>query len=439
MSEIQVIKAAPQSKLYKNVCAYARVSNGKDAMLHSLSAQVSFYSSYIQSHSGWIYRGVYSDEAITGTKENRPGLQKMLEDCRNGMIDIIIVKSISRLARNTNLFLKTIRELKELEVDVFFEEEKIRLLSAEGEFLLTVYASYAQEESRSVSENMKWRIKKDFEEGIMWGGTDCLGYKVVNKKFVMVPEQAALVKHIFDLALAGNGKLKIAKILNSEGYKTMRGCEWQDSIVGHVLKNITYTGDLLLQKTYRKDHMTKRNIRNYGEKKMYLVENDHEPIISKETFNKVQELMNQRDFTKPFKMIRYPFTGIVKCGICGGNYRHKTTKYKDFWQCSLYEKKGVEFCNSHKVPTSRLEEAVQKAFDADKYDDGLIERISKIEVFNQNRILVFFKDDRPAYEYYWTPDSRKWTDEMKERARIKSKAEVHNKERGVDGKWLKLQ
>ncbi|EYE89105.1 resolvase, partial [Fervidicella metallireducens AeB] len=149
----------------KRVAAYARVSSGKDAMLHSLSAQISYYSSFIQKHIEWEFAGVYADEAITGTKDERPEFQRMLDDCRMGKIDMIITKSISRFARNTVTLLETVRELKDLNVDVYFEKENIHSLSGDGELMLTILASFAQEESRSVSENIKWRIRKGFKEG----------------------------------------------------------------------------------------------------------------------------------------------------------------------------------------------------------------------------------------------------------------------------------
>lgn len=153
----------------KKVAAYARVSSGKDAMLHSLSAQVSYYSSLIQAHNDWEYVGVYADEAITSTKEKRKNFQRLLDDCRDGKIDLIITKSISRFARNTVNLLETVRELKLLGIDVFFEEQSIHTISADGELMLTILASYAQEESRSASENQKWRIKRNFEQGIPFG------------------------------------------------------------------------------------------------------------------------------------------------------------------------------------------------------------------------------------------------------------------------------
>ena len=170
----------------KRVCAYARVSSGKDAMLHSLSAQISYYQELIQKQPGWKFCGIYADEAMTGTKENRKKFQEMLEECRKGNIDLIITKSISRFARNTVTLLSTVRELKTLGVDVYFEEQNIHSMSGDGELMLTILASYAQEESLSASENQKWRVRANFQEGKPWN-CKMLGYRYDGEKFVIHP------------------------------------------------------------------------------------------------------------------------------------------------------------------------------------------------------------------------------------------------------------
>ena len=182
------------------VAAYARVSSGKDAMLQSLSSQVSYYSSMIQSHPGWLYAGVYADEARTGTKEARPEFQRLLEYCRAGKINLVVTKSISRFAWNTVTLLATVRELKALGVDVFFEEQHIHTLSADGELMITILASYAQEESFSASENQKWRIRKNFQEGKPWDAM-ILGYRYKDGRYEIEPGEAAIVRKIYDLYL----------------------------------------------------------------------------------------------------------------------------------------------------------------------------------------------------------------------------------------------
>ena len=197
---ITKIDALPQLERKLKVCAYARVSSGKDSMLHSLSAQVSYYNNLIQNTDGWEFVGIYADEAISGTKDTREEFNRMVEDARTGRIDLIITKAISRFARNTATLLTTIRELNSLGVDVLFEEQNIHSMSSEGEMILTLLASVAQEEARSVSENMKWRIKKNFEEGLPWGAL-LYGYKVIDFKYYIVEEEAKVIRLIFDLFL----------------------------------------------------------------------------------------------------------------------------------------------------------------------------------------------------------------------------------------------
>ena len=239
----QVQNAPPPIPKPKRVAAYARVSCGKEAMLHSMSAQISYYSDYITKRPDWEYAGVFCDEAITGTKDNRPGFQKMLTEARSGNISLIITKSISRFARNTVTVLQSVRELKALGVDIFFEEQNINSLSAEGELMLTILASYAQEESRSASENSKWRIRKDFKSG-RFRGMPTLGYRVENGVLTIIPEEADLVRAIFSDYINGMGVLSIVKKYRKQGVRiSING-------IAGILRNEKYIGDMLLQKSF---------------------------------------------------------------------------------------------------------------------------------------------------------------------------------------------
>ena len=220
----QFIPAQPKAE---RVAAYARVSTGKDAMRHSLAAQISYYSDMIQKHHGWLYCGVYADEALTGTKDNRDNFQRMLRDCRAGKLDRIITKSISRFARNTVTLLETVRELKLLGVDVLFEEQNIHTLSADGELMLTILASYAQAESLSASENLKWRIRKGFEKGEIFCLSMMYGYDREDKQLVINKKEAKVVKEIFKRVLDGESMNSIAKDLNSRKIKTKQGYDWK--------------------------------------------------------------------------------------------------------------------------------------------------------------------------------------------------------------------
>ena len=216
--------------------AYARVSSGKDAMLHSLSAQVSYYNSLIQSNPEWLFCGVFADEALTGTKDSRENFQKLLAECRAGRLDLVITKSISRFARNTVTLLETVRELKSLGVDVYFEEQNIHSNSPDGELMLTVLAAYAQEESLSASENQKWKIRRNFEQGKI-GSIKILGYRR-NKDGVLeiVPEEATTVRMIFQDYLSGMGKLSICNKLNEMQIPTKYGKEWTAESVKRILQ-----------------------------------------------------------------------------------------------------------------------------------------------------------------------------------------------------------
>lgn len=424
---MQVTKISATQKLKKKklVCAYARVSNDKDSMLHSLSAQVQYYKEYISSNDDWLFVKVYYDEGISGTKDDRPAFRQMIQDAKDGKIDLIIAKSISRFARNTLTLLETVRELKSYNVDVYFEEQHIHSISSDGELMLTILASYAQEEARSVSENMKWRIKKDFEQGLLWGAKDQLGYRIIGRKLVKVPDEVELVKKIYNLYLEGYGVQAIANKLNNEGYKTINGNKWQKSTITIILKNITYTGDLLLQKTYIADYITKLKKLNKGEKTQYLVEEDHEPIISKEMFNEVQKIFLERQ--KRFKSShtankQHLFTGMLRCSICKKNYRRKKGNVRWFWTCSTFNTYGKAYCSSKSIPEEILIETTKQVLKVKELTAEMVkEKIDHIDVHEGNKLVYYLVDGR-VVEMVWQDLSRRysWTPEMKEQARQRS-------------------
>ncbi len=406
-------KIEPLQELPKRtrVAAYTRVSSGKEAMLNSLAAQISYYKNLIVTNSEWEFAGIYADEGLTGTSESRDQFQALINDCRNGKIDMIITKSISRFARNTLILLETIRELKSLNIDVFFEEQNIHTLSSEGEMILTFMATFAQEESRSVSENMKWRIKKDFEEGIMWGGKDSLGYRIIDRKLVLVPEEAEIVQLIFELYLQGYGDMQIAKILNEEGVEPMKSKVWNRSSIRNILINQNYTGNLILQKTYRENHLTKVTRLNKGEFDKYYVEDNHEPIISEEVFNEASMLRASKANKNEYIENESPYKGKIRCGNCDKMYTFRRTKYNDIWLCSTARQKGASSCNGKQVPDKKVMEASNIL----GVNSDLVETI----IVNSNNELIFRMDDGTQKDYTWEydPKSQSWTDEMKEAAR----------------------
>ncbi len=414
------LKVPTQPKA-ERVAAYARVSSGKDAMLHSLSAQVSYYSDLIQNHPGWLYCGVFADEALTGTKEKRTEFQRLLAECRAGNIDLIITKSISRFARNTVVLLQTVRDLKSLGVDVYFEEQNIHSMSADGELMLTILASYAQEESLSASENQKWRIKKNFEEGMPWSG-QVLGYKYVNGVYIVKPEEAEIVRNIFTDYLFGMGIEAIMKKLNAQGKTSRNGHAWCRSSVRKVLGNYSYTGNLLLQTTFRENHITKKTLPNRGELPMYHAENTHEAIISMEDYREVQAEMARRS-AKHNKTARgpakYPFTSMIVCGICGKGYRRKVTRTGPVWICSTFNIYGKAACASKQIPEGTLEKAAAEMLGLDAFDaKALHDKITAIQAEGNNTLVFCFKDGTQIVKQ-WADRSRaeSWTPEMKAAAR----------------------
>ena len=413
----QVQFSAIPAPKYKRVAADARVSSGKDAMLHSLSAQVSYYSSLIQNHSGWRYVGVYADEALTGTKDNRQNFQRLLTDCRAGLVDMVITKSISRFARNTVTLLETVRELKALGVDVFFEEQNIHSLSADGELMLTILASYAQEESLSVSENLKWRVRQNFENGMPWNGT-ILGYRYDQGTYVVEPEEAKIVRRIFDLYQQGDGLMAIAKKLNADGLTSRYGNEFGQVGIMRILRNYTYTGNLLLQQTFSENHLTKRKRRNNGELPMYHIEDAHEAIVSLEQFNAVQEEIKRRAETYYYPTKNrgnYPFSGLLICAGCGKHYRRKNTAGGSVWICPTFNSKGKAFCQSKQIAEKTLISITKEALGS---LDTLASEITEIRVEKDNTLVFCFQDGSETVKR-WQDRSRakSWTPEMKEAAR----------------------
>lgn len=409
----------------KRVAAYARVSSGKDAMLHSLSAQVSYYNDYIGSRGDWQLVGIYADEAVSGTKEDRPEFQRMLSDCRAKKIDMVITKSLTRFARNTVTLLETVRELRLLEIDVFFEKENIHTLSSDGELMLTLLASFAQEESRSASENQRWRIQKMFEEGRPNTG-NMLGYRLIDGTLHIIPEEAAIVKMIFADFLSGMGKNLIMKKLSRMDIPTMRGGLWRESTLMGILTNEKYTGNMLLQKTYRSDYISKKGKINRGERPMYYVENSHEAIIDQKTFDQVQQELKRRAscYTSQKAEEIYLFTGIILCDLCGKHFRRKIanagTKYaKPAWLCSTFNRYGKEVCPAQQIPERILIAKTSEVLGTSNWNrDTLLDQVTEIHVPGRNRLIYVFPDGSKK-EVLWQNPSRResWTEEMKQQAR----------------------
>ena len=414
IERIDTNRALPKKK---RVCAYARVSLEKESMLHSLSYQVSYYSRFIQSHSDWLFAGVYTDEGLTGTKANRPGFKRMIEDAKQGKLDMIIVKSVSRFARNTVDLLKTCRELKELNVNVFFEEQNIDSLSYEGELMLTLQASIAQEESRSMSENIKWKIRKDMQEGLPQYNR-ALGYEIKNRQVRIIESEANIVRLAFSLYLSGYGLLMTARKLNEAGYRNVNGALFKSTGVGQILRNYTYTGNLLLQKTFRDNHLNKRKKTNHGELPQYLIRNNHEAIISEEDFEAVAARLNKAsDRVKKIK--RYPFSNMIVCGCCGEHFRRKTAHGKTYYWCKNRINRTLVKCESKQIPEEELYRMSNEVLGVAVFDEVLFKtKVERIEACIDKSVTFVMKNGEKIYKT-WNFKSRKesWTNEMKVKAR----------------------
>lgn len=409
----------------KRVAAYARVSSGKDAMLHSLSAQVSYYSDLIQNHRGWLYCGVHADEALTGTKDDRENFLRLLNDCRAGSIDLIVTKSISRFARNTVTLLQTVRELKSIGVDVFFEEQNIHSMSADGELMLTILASYAQEESLSVSENCKWYWRQRMKDGHMVGLRRMFGYDIEGGVISINPVEAEIVKRVFDEYIAGGSTVGIARALEAAGVPRVYGGRWTDARVRDMLKNEKYVGNALLQKKYVADHLSKRLVRNHGELAQYYVEGTHEAIIDETTFRLAQRRLAENiikcNIQKP-TTARYPFSGMITCANCGKHFGRKTTHGRISWQCMTFQFEGKSACPAKQIPEPTLIAVCCEVLGIAEFDERVFaDCISDIRVTAPNELLFTFADGHTVTRV-WKDRSRResWTDDMKEAARQRS-------------------
>lgn len=403
------------------VCAYARVSSGKDAMLHSLSAQVSHYSEMIQSHIGWVYCGVYSDEALTGTKSDREGFQQMLTDCRAGKIDMVITKSISRFARNTVTLLQTVRELKSMGIDVYFEEQYIHTISADGELMMTILASYAQEESLSASENQKWRVRKAFENGELINLRFLFGYSITADGVQVNEKEAAIVREIFSRFNGGESMSSISRDLNARGYRGALGGKWCAERMRNTLSNEKYLGNALLQKRYRNNHIEKKLVANKGELPMYYAEGTHEPIIDQATFDKAQERLRMlaQQTANRKKPTRSAFSGLIHCGLCGNTYKRVTYRKKHYWNCTTFQTKGKSECAAKRIPEETLEVLTCEVLGEGSIDSDMVRsKITAIRA-DKNNVVVYCMDDGSEIAKRWKDRSRaeSWTPEMKEKAR----------------------
>lgn len=344
------------------VAAYCRVSTEQEEQQNSYQVQIAYYTDLINRKKEWTLAGIFADEGISGTQtKKRTEFNRMIRMCKNKKIDLVITKSISRFARNTVDCLEYVRQLKDLGIGVIFEKESINTLTMTSEFMIALYGSFAQAESESISKNVSWGKEKAYREGkVTFQYKYLLGYrKGADGKPEIVPEEAEIVRLIYKLFLDGYSMRNIKKFLESKGFLTSQGKKiWNESLVSSILKNEKYVGDALMQKTYTLDCITHKVVKNKGERPMFLVTDHHDPIIDRDTYNRVQQELARRTSKRKVSdkttteqgrySSKYALTELLICGKCGTPYRRATWivkgKKQIVWRCISRLEHGKKYC-----------------------------------------------------------------------------------------------
>jgi len=390
------------------VAAYARVSTDKNEQEDSFERQVEYYTTYIKGRTDWEFVDIYADPGITGTRaDKRPEFQRMLADCRAGKIQRILCKSIARFARNTVDALNAIRELKELGISIFFETQNIDTMTPGGDVLLTILAAMAEQESRTISSNVKWAMDKKKKNGeIMLNYTRFLGYtRDSEHNLVIVPEEAEVVRRIYREFLYGYSTASIAKRLTEQGIPTpSKKTKWGWRVIDSILHNEKYYGAAILGKTYQPDVLSKKRYKNEGQDTMYYVENSHPAIVSKEEFDLVQEELKRRKESRGYSATnegkfasKYCFSKKIICGECGAIYRRHAAyyggQYERTWVCAAHKMEGNGVCTQRDVMERELEVAfiaavIQLVGDLSSLKETLYENI-KTSLDDQTDYILF--------------------------------------------------
>lgn len=378
------------------VAAYCRVSTDGEEQLNSFTSQVTYYKDKIRENKDWEYVGIYSDEAVTGTKvATREGFQKMIVDCMDGKIDMVITKSISRFARNTVDTLNFVRKLKSYNVAVFFEEENINTLTMDGELLLTILSSVAQQEVQNTSEHVKKGLKMKLQRGEIIGNPRCLGYDFDPKTKILTinEEEADIVRFIFNKYAEGYGMERICKDLRTMGCKTKRGnVRWEARTVAGIITNEKYKGDILFGKTVTIDPIEKKRVRNGGQGDQYYFEKNHPAIISDELWEKANRIYQIRlEEAKRYPQCqgqvfvgKFAMSGKLRCGCCGTilsrrTHMKTTAISKNVWKCRKSVKEGHKFCGN------------SKSIDEDALQKGFVQALNMLLLCEENVLSSFIK------------------------------------------------
>lgn len=389
--QVITIKAAEQTHAEKlRVAAYVRVSSSSADQLNSFAAQNDYYQSLIRSKENWTLADIYADEGISGTSiDKRLDFQRLLTDCHRGLIDRVVVKSISRFARNASECLESIREMKQLGVSVYFEEQGIDTGTASGEMLTTLFAAIAEEESKSISRNTRWGNQKRMAAGTFLPSSMPYGYRLVDKEIVIEPTEALVVCQIFQDYLAGMGVDSIARKLNERGIAPPKGKSWVNYRVTYILRNERYIGDSLWQKTYTTESFPPQQMRNRGEVPQYYAEGTHPPILSREIFEAAQRLAAERKTpAMDESKLLSPFAKRITCGKCGKSFRKRICRGQTYWLCRTHEKTPAE-CDITQIPESELCDAFLRLYYNLKHSGAAIlpQMLAELQMIRKQKML----------------------------------------------------
>lgn len=372
---ITVIDPRTPERAKLRVAAYARVSSDSADQVNSYLAQVDYFTRYISGHEDWDMVDIYADEGISGLDaKKRDDFNRMMADCRDGKIDRVLCKSISRFARNTQDYICFMRELLRLGVTVYFEKENIDTGRMTSEQVADIYGAFAQMESTGHSNNMRLSVHMRMVKGLYTPSSAPYGYRLVENELVVYPEEAEVVQGIFHAYLNGRGPEDIAKELNQRGIVRPRGREtWYPSTIRYILTNSSYTGDMVWQKTFATDTIPFQQVRNRGQKQKYIAEDCHQAIISKEDFRLAQELAAARRerISPPPDQEPSRYRQKVFCGVCGAACRKKTINGRVYWLCRRHDS-GKECCPTPEVPEGEIDSAVLRCYHKLKQNRGQI-------------------------------------------------------------------
>lgn len=406
MIKIHYIPAKTIEYRKLRVAAYCRVSTSGPAQLSSLEIQIETYTNLIESCSDWILVGVFYDVGSGLRRTGRGGLDVLLTKAKRGKVDYILTKSISRVSRDTLELLKIIRFLRERGINMHFENENLDSIKQDKEFEITLRSMLAQDESRNISENIQWGFQRKFEKGDVFKKyKNFMGYTCVDGEIVVIPEQAEVVRKIFELYLQGLTLGQIKVYLESMDIKTVtRKDFWDTTTIQKMLKNEKYKGDTLLQKTFTEDFMTGKKMKNTGQRTQYFVSESHPAIVTAEVFDRVQEEMVKRsrlihhaDGTVSPSDCKYNgkylLGNLLVCGDCGASYRRRTERGKVVWRCATRIEKGKEACiESPTINEEWIKEKLADTVVDGVYDESIIrDRVEKISV-HQKYMTVRLKN-----------------------------------------------